>query len=510
MEWFRQYENLNRDVDLSTLKTNDNVTKIKYLYDGKEYTITPLNLLKRKNINAKPQAPRRYCADDKAFMQWFDKNADLNPDFDPKKVSVNTHCHIKYHTDGGPISTALVSALFRPGKFSAPRNKPRKCWDDPDFRSWFETNRELNPDIDPTSLSFCDCKTRLYYHPRDSLEVYSISPSGLYVKKDRYARPYSHGGKRAITVPGFKEWFERYKELNPGVDLDSLFEQGNDRLKYLTGDGQIATVSVRELCSTLEPEKLRLCMDDPDFREWIDEYAWLNSDVDISSLTTLTQRTNLKYLHNGKIRLTNPYMLFQRKDLLSQLGATIRDDPLFWDYCVETEKKLVGSYSKNNNSRKFKMLCSNGHSFEQTPRIFYKYANQGRDPCPFCDGRAKTIPGVNDAATADPELVLFYSKDNEKMLNTISPLDGHDNYKMECPYCGHKFTRTMKNIAGKHPKCPNCKDNGAGMEKKEINYMPEGIPFLIPEDEILNAKKRIKNGGLQKDRRAPAEGREQT
>ena len=101
------------------------------------------------------------------------------------------------------------------------------------------------------------------------------------------------------------------------------------------------------------------------------------------------------------------------------------------------------------------------------------------------------VPGFNDAATVDPEIKLFYSEDNDKPVHMVGAYNAHSNFKFKCPYCGHDFTRRMKNIVGKHPKCPQCKDKGLEAPQN-TDYMPEGIPFLVIQDDLKPVKMRKK------------------
>ena len=63
----------------------------------------------------------------------------------------------------------------------------------------------------------------------------------------------------------------------------------------------------------------------------------------------------------------------------------------------------------------------------------------------------------------------------------VSAYNGHDDFIFECPYCGFEFTKRMKNIVGKNPKCPKCKDEVTDTPQDK-EYMPEGIPYLVGQD----------------------------
>ena len=490
VEWFEVYGSFNPSINLESLKTSDRKTRLYYKAGDKILSITPHKLLARKNIFCHGRSESRYCESDPHFMEWFTQNADLNPEFDPKHISITSSYKIKYRANNNSIKEITVQSLFRKnGKFHLPTQYNNRCWDDPKFRAWFDP--ELNPNVDPLKLMYTDPKTRLYYRSTDSHKICSIGLRGLKEKKDWNTSP-----KRtyfAVAVPGFREWFEKYRGLNPDIDLSSLSRFDITPLFYRSSGGDVLSIQTCILCQRLitdsEEETVGPCIDVPGFSEWFEAYRNYNTDIDPTVLMSDMKTVCLTYFYNGHLHKLTPYALCRSKSLLSRPYKTIRGDPLFWCYCVEEDREKVNSYNRNNTSEQFKMRCPKGHEYVQSAERFFYNTDNGREPCPFCDGRAQLVPGVNDAVTIDPEIKLFYSEDNDRPVYMVGAFNGHSDFKFKCPYCGHEFTKRMKNIVGKHPKCPKCKDKGPDVPQ-DRDYIPEGIPYLVGQDNLRPKKTR--------------------
>lgn len=482
---------LNPGIDPRMIKCTDKNTQIKYeTLDGSIYTITPYSLTRRKGFShsQKYQGEYEYCKDDFLFMEWYKPFAVLNPDVDINALRTSDQETLLRYSEGGEMFdiTPYHIISFLHVNFSL--RKPRICaHDNQKLKDWLKEYSDLNPGIDPDKVTMSDYKTKLFYRPRGSDKIFSITPNGLSRKKDWYAPPANSGAVLAKDIPGFLEWLELNKDLNPDIDIASLTVGSNTRLNYRSRDGTIRSVSVICLCMRkdifFQPSTPVHCSEDPNFMEWYEEYRWLNPDIDISTLT-VTRTVKLVYLFNGEQKEITTFDLFRRKDMLSQIRSTIRGSPLFWTYCIEEDCRTVNSYSKTYNKILFKMRCPEGHEYNQSPERFYHYANLGRDPCPYCDERVRLIEGVNDAYSVDPEIKLYYSEDNKKPVHMVGAYNAKSDFKFECPYCGHKFTKRMRNIIGKHPKCPKCKDKGSDIPQNTEDYMPEGIPFLVIQDDL--------------------------
>ena len=482
---------LNPGIDPRTVKCADKNTQIRVkALDGSIFTTTPNYLTRRKGFSRsriKHKSDNEYCIDDPFFVEWYRPFAVLNPGIDINTLRTSDQkTLIKYEENGEAFEITpyyIINCLHVNVSLGKPHNRARG---NSKLRDWLETFSDLNPGIDPDKIKFSDNKTKLYYRPRDSIEICSITPKGLSQKEDWYAPQRNREVVLAKDVPGFLEWFELYKDLNPDVDIASLTAASNIRLYYFSRDGTILGVNVYSLCVRKDiffrPQIRVPCSEVPGFTEWFETYRWLNPDIDLASLTTSTATVKLVYIFNGERKEVSPFFLCRRVDLLAQIKRTICGDPLFWTYCIEEDRRIVDTYVKKNGKIYLKMRCPEGHEYTQTPETFYYNANHGRDPCPICDRRMKVIEGVNDAASVDPEIKLFYSEDNDRPVHMVGAFNGHSDFKFKCPYCGHEFTKRMKNIAGKHPKCPKCKDKGLDVPQN-TDYMPEGIPYLLVQDD---------------------------
>lgn len=485
---------LNPEINPRVIKCTDNETQINYkTSNGTISSTTPYYLTRRKGFshqNTKFNPEYDYCIDDPLFVEWYRPHAALNHDVNINILRTSDRETLLRYSENGEMFEITPFHIIRCLHVSASLKKTRNCRSDnfemkDRLKCWLKNYSDLNSDIDPDKLEFSDCKTKLYYRPRGSDRIYSITPNGLFKKKDWYAPPQERNVYFAKDVPGFLEWFELYKDLNPDVDITSLTANSNISLYYRSNEKNIKSIKVYVLCARkdifFQPRAPVHCSEDPNFMEWFEEYRWLNPNIDVSILT-VNCATQLTYMINGKRKYITPYTLYRRKDILSQVKCSIRGDPLFWMYCIEEDRKTVDSYSKTNNKAIFKMRCPDGHEFVQSPERFYHYVNSGRDPCPYCDRRVGVIEGVNDAASIDPEIKIFYSDKNEKPLNKVSAYNGYENLLFKCPYCGYEFAKRMKNIIGKHPKCPKCKDKGPDVPQSK-EYMPEGIPYLLVQDD---------------------------
>lgn len=482
---------LNPGIDPRTVKCTDKNIQIRYkALDGSISSITPYDISHRKGFSrswSKYQSEHEYCIDDPLFMEWYTPFSALNPDVDISTLRTDDNNKLINYKDNGEAFQITPYHIIRCLHVDTSRAKRKECrYGDSELKKWLKDFADLNPGIDPDKLTFSDKKTKLYYRPRDSSEICCITPNGLLRKKDWYAPPGGKNTALAKDTPGFIEWFALYKDLNPGVDITTITANSSIRLHYLSQEGAVHSVKVRALCRRknvfFQPSPPVLCSEDPQFIAWFEEYRWLNPDIDISTLI-LTTTVKLAYLYEGKRKEITVNRLFHRKDILYQIRLTIHGDPLFWSFCIEEDHRVVDSYRRSNLRVHFKMRCPEGHEYLQTPRQFYHYADLGRSPCPYCDGRERVTEGVNDAASVDPEIKLFYSKDNSKPVHMVSAYNGSSDFKFECPYCGHKFEKRMKNIVGKNPKCPKCKDKGADVPKDK-DYMPTGIPFLMIQEDL--------------------------
>ena len=229
--------------------------------------------------------------------------------------------------------------------------------------------------------------------------------------------------------------------------------------------------------------------DVPGFTELFD--LKLNKDIDLETLYKSDER-------KIKIKVDGKNIIEQQ--IVTICKNLIRNNGTYKDNRNKTNKKrnnfkIKGKYAKDipgfielfeqslNQDIDIDTLTSN------SPQKIYFYNKEGilisRTTVNLCINlsknkghfveRPKVIQGVSDAATLDPEIVLFWGN-NKRNPNAISPYTGHQ-YNFICPYCGYEFRKAIKNVAMKSPKCPQCHDNG--IESKPLQNMPSDVAFIL-------------------------------
>lgn len=110
------------------------------------------------------------------FRSWFDQ--ELNPDIDPRVIGINDSTKIKYRRSSGMIDSVWANTIYNKirkyghivesakGNFQCIMNLPI-------FKDWF--NQELNPNIDPYSISISAEWPHIQYVRVDGSEA-EISP----------------------------------------------------------------------------------------------------------------------------------------------------------------------------------------------------------------------------------------------------------------------------------------------------------------------------------------------
>ena len=137
--------------------------------------------------------------------------------------------------------------------------------------------------------------------------------------------------------------------------------------------------------------------------------------------------------------------------------ATVRPDLLNeWDY-KKNSKKPEEYAVKSNESVWWK--CELGHSFKQ--RIAGRTTqHQG---CPYCSGN-KVLPGFNDLATVNPELVKDWDYEkNGELLPTMITSRNQRMIHWKCHLCGYEWKDKLEHRAYGR-KCRRCKGTGIYQE----------------------------------------------
>lgn len=92
--------------------------------------------------------------------------------------------------------------------------------------------------------------------------------------------------------------------------------------------------------------------------------------------------------------------------------------------------------------------CALGHSFQQ--RVYARVAGDG---CPYCAGK-KVLPGFNDLATTDPELLLDWDEEKNELSPDQVNRGSHKKVWWRCAL-GHSYeTAVYTHAAGSD--CPYC------------------------------------------------------
>lgn len=107
----------------------------------------------------------------------------------------------------------------------------------------------------------------------------------------------------------------------------------------------------------------------------------------------------------------------------------------FWDF--ENNKENIYSLSQFNQNR-FHWKCNRMHSFVKSMKDMCKSLS-----CPVCDGTSKTLTGINDLVTTDPEIVQFWDYEkNSKSPHEVKSTSGYDAWWI-CEDTGKSFQRDV-------------------------------------------------------------------
>ena len=437
------------------------------------------------------QGKKEYLWDvDPPFRDWWKRYAHLNPGIDPRTITPNDlKIRLAFIPDGGSeIEYITPQALHRRKDMYAPVRKPRKLKDYPQFLEWYDP--DLNPDIDPDTLLAMDNATLIKYRVRGSGEIAQSTPAQVSDRKDWSAPPRRPALLK--DVDGLPELIEKYKDLNPHLEhsLDKLTAnaRGGERINLPDMQGGVYSILLNSFCHRQNPTFTHWprvpVLEIPEFQIWLDHFGYLNQDVDWSTVTTATTTITIKFMVEGVLKMRTPFGVFRGgRDILKEIKASIDDDPTFWRYCTEKDRKRISTFYKSNNSQKMEMACSAGHTFAMTPRTFYEHIANGDEPCPYCGGRSRIVPGVNDALTVDPEIIHWLDDRNTTPPHMMPANSGHFDVFLTCPYCGYSFVRKTKNAVGKYPKCPVCKDTGIPRVEDPKIIMGVNIPYLMLMEE---------------------------
>lgn len=514
--WFDQ--ELNPDIDPRVIGINDRI-KIRYrrssgMIDSMRANTIANKIEKYGHIVEAAKGNFQCIMDLPIFKDWFKQ--ELNPNIDPYSISISAEWpHIQYvRIDGSNAEISprrFVSIIKKNGKFVEPKKcqrcDPQWCINDDVFMKKFDT--ELNKHINFKLLKSNDKNTILSFVDK-SENIRTTTAHSYYLNVKRNGGKHADNSDKrihyAIENPYFCSFFKQ--ELNPNIDLSRIrCSDSKTVLHYVMENGNEGYIKPKTFFKNIERnngifvESKRnikasktLAIDDPSFKKWYEPE--LNPDIDIKKLS---KYANAKIRHHDadgdiySIKLSNFFRIIEkngglfvepkRKNLETPVHGYKKDtamaNPLFektFNTVLNAEIDLL-KIMPSHAHPKLKYYNDN-HEIDMIRPVDF-FNNVKRNNGVFIKGKhhEKTISGETDAATKDPEIELFWDwKKNSKKPTELSPYSGREYYFV-CPYCGHEFTKRMKNIAGKSPKCPQCHD---GFQRKEQSTkMPSDVAFLL-------------------------------
>lgn len=442
-DWFNQ--ELNSNIDPYSISISAEWPHIQYVrVDGSEAEISPRRFVEIIKKNGKFIEPKKTAkVHDNAFMEKFDTVLNEHVDFETLKRNDDS-TKLRFIAQNGRIRIITAKGYYanvrkNQGKYVDNSSKNiRYAIEDPYFRSFFK--QELNCDVDLSEIVRSDEKTVLHYLKNDGT-IGNIKPktffknikrnNGIFIETNR-----ENMAPKALAIddPVFKKWFN--EELNPEIDVKTLSRSANVAIRYYDSEGEIYSIRLVTFFRIIER----------------------NNGIFVEPKTkTLNEKTSL---HGRKKKIAIENSLFKEMfDTDLNVGVNL------WKIsCCDAYTKL-------------KYYLSADDIVTITPKSFFENVKRNNGVfVPRITGR-KVVSGKTDAATKDPEIELFWDwKKNLKKPTEISPNSGCGFYFI-CPYCGYEFTKRMKNIAGKSPKCPQCHDEFKKGER--ATEMPSNVAFLL-------------------------------
>lgn len=192
--------------------------------------------------------------------------------------------------------------------------------DHKDFMKLFEENQDLNPDLDPLSLTYASSK-QLRYRDKNG-GISSARISAIMQRKIIDNSPARNHCKLVKDTPAFLLFLLKNKDLNPDLDINTLTSGSMRILAFRDLSGNISHGPVRELFARLKSDiapleapypytpKRALAKDDPAFLKLYLDNRDLNPDLDINTVTMGSNQI-IKYRDsNGGISYTKIVYLF--------------------------------------------------------------------------------------------------------------------------------------------------------------------------------------------------------
>ena len=137
-----------------------------------------------------------------------------------------------------------------------------------------------------------------------------------------------------------------------------------------------------------------------------------------------------------------------------------------WDYEKNQEEGLSPEILTCGSKKEVYWKCPKGHSYKQS--ISHKIRHP--ENCPVCSGH-KTIKGVNDFATLNPEIFKEWNKDKNVGIDPhmLSKKSGKKVW-WKCSKCNHEWQATIHDRVGDKTGCPRCSSRRSSSFPEQAVY----------------------------------------
>lgn len=383
-----------------------------------------------------------------------------NPGLDFNELTIGSTLHLNYRDNKGEKRTKRISKMpwSKDPWIEKNKRRPRVC-DQEGFSAHVFLSE--NPDLDFNKITTGSIKNMIYWDDNGK-------------QRNRKIRDMSWKGNPWVGEKEKHPLLRDQKDFkshvnasdNPNLNFDKVTTGSDNYLNYIDDDGYKRNRIISKMAWDGNPwkgsKKMRplLCNQEGFCNHVVlSENPHLDFEkVRIGSSERLYYRDDNGVLRHRIIRYMawhdNPWKGRSKKKVHEVIG----EDPDFWNHCDEADPKKIEKLKKRyrNCREPVKMHCDKGHRYVSSPNLFYCDV---KESCPYCAGRL-ILPNETDVATLDPELELFFiSEENDEDIHKISP-KATTRIKWKCPYCGHRFKRSVRLMVNKHPKCSACLDTG--------------------------------------------------
>ena len=172
----------------------------------------------------------------------------------------------------------------------------------------------------------------------------------------------------------------------------------------------------------------------------------------------------------------------------NDLQTLFPDVAKYWDY--EKNGKLKPSQVSSKTKRVVWWVCDKGHSYDMSVD---KKTSRGFG-CPICSNY-RIVPGINDLATTNPELIFEWSQEKN---GTLTPQQiGKNSTKRIWWICqkGHEWTATPHDRTQDNTGCPICS------ARRHTSFPEQAIYFYLKKvfPDTINRYKDIFDNGMELD-----------